>query len=102
MSLNKTSEAWDRAIFYPKAIILVEAHMIKLHAKYQMPGPSKFRKEDFYSIAYSSVCKKLTFPKKRSAIHGHRFFSVLIGPLSLILHTKPHGLSPFGSGEEDF
>ena len=51
MSLWKTSDHWGGAIFDPRAIIwiiLVEVHKIKLHTKYQRPGPSSFRQEDFF------------------------------------------------------
>ena len=57
MSLCKTSDPWGGAIFDPRAIILntlVEVHMIKPHTKYQRPGPSSFRQEDFI--------RNLTFP----------------------------------------
>ena len=37
--------------------ILVEVHKLKLHNKYQKPGPSCFRKEDFKFFPYMSLCK---------------------------------------------
>ena len=53
MGLSKISDPQHEAIFDPRAIIwttLVEVHKMKLHTKYQRPGPSGFRQEAFLSF----------------------------------------------------
>ena len=68
MSLWKTSDIWGGAIFDPRAIIwkiLVEVHKIKLHTKYQMPGPSSSDKKNFKSIAYRSLFETFDISIKR-------------------------------------
>ena len=58
--LCKTTDPRHRAIFDLRAIILtnlIEVHQMKLHIKYQRPGPSGFRKEDFFKFSV----KKSTF-----------------------------------------
>ena len=49
-SIYKTSDPWGRTIFDLRAVIrttLIGVHKIKLHTKYQRPGPSSFRQEKF-------------------------------------------------------
>ena len=61
MSLCKTSDLWDGAIFDSRAIIcilLIKVHKMKLQTKYQRPGPSSFRQKDFLSFAYRNLCKE--------------------------------------------
>ena len=46
----KTIDPWDRAILDPRAItwkISTEVYKMKPHTKYQKPGSSSFRQEDF-------------------------------------------------------
>ena len=31
---------------------MIKVHKMKLHTKYQRPGPSSYRQEDFYSFAF--------------------------------------------------
>ena len=53
MDLCKTSDPKRGAIFDSRATIwttLVEVHWMKLHTKYQRPGPSGFRQENFLSF----------------------------------------------------
>ena len=80
---------WDWMIFDPRAIIrtiLVEVHRIKLslHTKYQRPGPSNFRQEDFLSIG---VYVKQVMVNPRSLFS----FSDFTEPMSPVLHTKSQG-----------
>ena len=96
----KTSDPWDWTIFDPRAIIrtiLVEVHRKKLslHTKYQRPGPSNFRQEDFL---LTGVYVKQVKVNPRSSF----FFSDFTEPMSPVLHTKSQGHWPFGSIEEDF
>ena len=89
MSLCKTSDPRGRAIFDPRAImltILVKVHEIKLHAKYQRPGTSSFRQEDFLGFVFIYRVYVTKY-----------IFQTLLG-----LHTKPQGHWPFGSREVDF
>ena len=58
MSLCKASVPLGRAIFDPSAkilTILIEDHLMKLHTKYQRPGPSSFRVEFFLSFHCMSL-----------------------------------------------
>ena len=60
MSLWKTSDPWDGVIFDPRTL-LVEVHKIKLHTKYQRPGSSSFRQEDFKVLIIWPRCCEQTF-----------------------------------------
>ena len=62
MSLCKITDPWGGVIFYPRVIIyiiFVEVHKIKLHTKYQRPGPSSFRQDGCLSFVNRSLCNKI-------------------------------------------
>ena len=53
MSLCKISDPWGWAFFELRALIwtvFIEFYKIKLHTKYQRPGPSSFKQEDFFKF----------------------------------------------------
>ena len=106
MSLFKTSNPCGGATFDSRAIIcsiLVEVYKIKPHTKYQRLGPSSFRQKRFSKVLPIRVCKELAISIKKVKVNPRlSFFSNSIGPLSAMLHTKPHGHWPFGSEKEDF
>ena len=60
MSLYETSEPQSGAILDPRAkiqTILLEAHKMKLHIKYQRPGLYSFRQNNLKVFPYRSLCK---------------------------------------------
>ena len=104
--LCETCGLWRGAIFDPRAIvwiILVDVHKIKQHSKYQRPGSSSFREEDFLNFCIGIYVKKWPFCKKKL---GHPkvifFFSNSVWPMSQMLHTKPQDHWSYGSREEEF
>ena len=59
-SLCETSETRSGAIFDPRAkilTILVEVHKLKLHTKYQRPGPLSFR-EKILKVFFINIWEK--------------------------------------------
>ena len=82
MSLCGTTDPWGGTFFYHRAIIwitVIGVHKIKLHTKYQRPGPSSFRQEDFLSFDYRSIYNKI-WPFRTQGQPKIIIFYTLLGP----------------------
>ena len=67
---------------------------MKLHTKYQRPGPCSFRQEDFSSLPMGAYVKKIDLSvKKDQSLLKVIIFQTLLGPCPQCC---------IGSGEEDF
>ena len=67
MSLCKTSDTWNGAVFDPRAIfwtVFIKVHKMKLHTRYSRPGLSISR-QAFSSFAYRSLCKRFDLSIKK-------------------------------------
>ena len=83
---------------------------MKLHAKYQRPGPSSFRQEDFKALLKGVYVEKNEHPVKNVKVNLiSTFFSSIIGSMSPMLHTigpRTHVPNaayywPFASGDNN-
>ena len=55
--------------------IVTEVHKIKIHTKYQRPGPSSFRQEDiFFKVLPIGICAKIDFSVKNVKVNPRLLF----------------------------